>query len=379
MIPLIIQFLLVLLIFPAVLFGIGVLTWRWRLFRRLQVNRWWFATLVLWGAWATRLLTVYLGQDFNVETRYYWRVLTNYPLALASLALLITTASYLSQRQQKPRWVVYGVGSGLVLLAFALDPALWLYQIPPFAVADVVITHFSIWAIVWVLSVMLPLLVAWLIAEHSLRSVPQSLYRNQVAYWFATVTLAFIGGILALPQANFISQQIGSLLLSVAGLVGMLAITQGRLPNLQVILRQVAGQIGRILFVTFILFIGLVVLFQLLQVTAVSVSTLLASAIILSILLFAAGALLEWMTRQWQERPDISLEEVRQQLQIGGSLLTPAELSRLFRQVVQTRLQAADCSLLHVQETPGGGIFLTSLDGERDEFEPVALGGENPV
>ena len=377
MTPLLIQFLLVLLIFPAVQFGTAVMTWRWRSFRRQRVNILWVITILFWGIWSTRLLTVYLGRDFDEITRYYWRVGTNYPLSLASTTLLVATTLYLSHNTHQRRWLFYAVGLSLTGLAFFLDPAIWAYDIPSFVLSNVKISHFTLWAIVWVGSVFVPLLWAWLIAEQSLRTVPPSLYRNQVAYWFMAITMAIFGGALALFQSNFIPQQVGALSFSVAAIIGMLAITQGQLANLQVILEQIGQQIWRLMFVSLILFFGLVVLFQLSGVGLVAVSTLLASAVILSILLFASNALLDRLMAGWQERPDINLDYVRQQFQIGGSLLTPEELARHFRQVIQTRLQAKEGWLLNVQETPGGGILLTSLV-ENGRFQPTLFNGDNP-
>ncbi len=375
---LLIQFLLVLVIFPGALLGIAFATWRRRSFRRLQVNLWWVTTLSLWGVWATRLLTLYLGRDFDVVVRYYWRVGSNYPLSFASLGVLITTLFYLGRSQRRPKIIYYTLSAVLILVAFLLDPALWPYDIPAFAFVDVEVTHFGIWAVVWSLSVLVPLLLAWLIAEQSLRTVPQSLYRNQVAYWFTAVTIAFVGTVLALLQSSFLPQQIGTILLGVAGLIGMLAVTQGQLANLRIIIGQIGWQIGRISLLTAVLLAGLVALFALLGIQGVELATLFAASVIFAIVLFIGAFLLSSLANYWWDDSDANLDYVRQQFQIGGSLLPLAELTQLFRQVIHGRLQTEDCWLLNVQEAPGGGVLLTSLHDGGEDFEPVVLQGENP-
>jgi signal transduction histidine kinase len=358
---LLVQFLIV-SVFPLCFMGMAVYVWRVGPVTR-RAGWWWVLLLAAAAVWASHLLSAYLGMDFSPWVPFYWRTAGRYSISLTGTLLLLTNLSLLRQTAPRLGWLPW-LGFGLWLGAILLDPALWAYSIPPLTIAGRTIRHFDWWGIGWVLSWGLPVLWGWLHMERANRTVPSSLFRNQVGFWFLSTNIFLVGGALALARDSLILQQAGAVVLLLASLVGTFSLTRTYLPDLGDVLRQSLVVLVRSLLIFLLIWLGFLLLVQYEAVSAASdpLSVLLFTAALLAVLVLLIISLTDMMaSRLGRTARTAEAEAIQQQLDWAGNLLPPTQMADLFRQWMQSRFHVEGGWLMTTADGPHGRLIVRPL------------------
>jgi signal transduction histidine kinase len=349
------------------------------------LNRSWALTLLTLVITTTGLMSYFVGMQTPRYVVNTWRIVADYALAVSGLGLLITTGFLLSKARSVGwrRLILTGLP---LLVALALDPFLWGYTI-----SDTILTlragrflwtHFSFWAIAWVVGWALPTAVAWWLTQQTARRLPQSYFRNQLHYWQLALTLFLVGGGLSLVHnpTQLAWQQVGNFLLLLASAVASLSLLRSPLPKLIGLLRHFAGRLFDVVTIFGGAGLGLWLWEQwrplltnrpLLHPIVVGV---------FAVLLFGALRLVRWLVLKYSrlggEMPAFSLAEGEQ---FADSLLDPQELGNAFVQITQLNLGCDDPWLYQTEEAPAGQLVLRPLahKGERP-LQTIVLNATSP-
>lgn len=174
----------------------------------------WAWTLLLATIWSSGLLLPFVFPTLSpIPITFTWGVISRYALSLLGISLLWTTLIYLETVPQTMiRWLAIFWATWGVMLA--LDPAIWSYRLPSFAIGSWHVGHFELWAVLWVLSGLLPALLAWLLFWRFYRRLPHSLFRQHVLLGIFALAAFATGMALAYPQLphQLIWSQIGSVI-----------------------------------------------------------------------------------------------------------------------------------------------------------------------
>jgi signal transduction histidine kinase len=200
----------------------------------------WILVLLTAAVWASGVLSHYLGANISPAVTYSWRLASNHALSFFSLSLLWATAVCLAlPSAQIKRMVAFA--ALLWLASLGLDQAIWRYTIPTFSLMGRPVNHFELWAIVWVMSSLLPLGWAWLVTERTARRLPPCYYRNQIEYWLLVLSLVILGSLIGLTR-QLLSQQTAVFLVLGAMVAGTYAFSQPQLPDVQATARQLSSR-----------------------------------------------------------------------------------------------------------------------------------------
>ncbi len=360
------QFLLV-SILPLSFLGLAVYLWRARARHRAPFGRWAF-TLLVAAIWASSILRLYGGVAFTPILQFNWYILGNYAFTFLALAVLYTTNGYLAVPRAHGRLAIT-ISFLLWAGALALDPSIWPYQIPASTLAGQSITHFNIWAAVWVASWFLPLTAARLLTQRLKANVPGVLYLNQIQYWVFMLTLMFVGFALASVQEmnQPLWQEAGILVVLLATYIGTISIGNDRLPNLQLRVRQWLSRLS-----------GTLIIFGLTWLALTATVRWVSSSpnedgrnvILLLVAVLFAGlfTLLYRVVNEFTRRlflPAVSRHEVdaANYANVIGNLPEPAELGQFFLRMVQSTLTTDDAWLFVAEDGPAGRLILRPLAG----------------
>ncbi|MCP5097501.1 MAG: GAF domain-containing protein [Chloroflexi bacterium] len=243
------QQFLIISILPLSFIVMILYLWRTGIRRRELLVRW-MITLILAAVWASSIMRFFGGTAFSFQLISTWGVIGTYAFTLMAIGVLITTFSQIDMPQANNR-VALIISSLLWLIALGLEPRMWPYRIPDKIIAGQAITHFDIWAAVWIASWFIPLIAAIISAQRINIRIPNSLYRNQVQYWLLTLTLFLIGSTLnSIHQTGQPAwQQAGVIIAILASFVGTVSITQSYLPDLQLGARQFLSRLSGTLLI----------------------------------------------------------------------------------------------------------------------------------
>ncbi|MDA0242387.1 MAG: HAMP domain-containing sensor histidine kinase [Chloroflexi bacterium] len=372
---LLVQFLIV-SILPLCFVGMAVYVVRVQPVAK-RIGVWWVLGLLAMAAWSSHLLSVYLGINFNPWVAYNWRALGRYSLTLTGTFTLLTTLAFIRQTRPRLGWLPLG-GVVLWLAAIALDPAIWAYRLPAINLAGRTIYHFDWWGILWVSSWVVPTALAWFQIERANRTVPKSLFRNQVGFWFLTTTLFLIGGALALVRDSITLQQIGAVGLVLATFIGTFSITRTYLPDVGNVLRQFLLVAVRSLLLFIVIWAGMVLLIRYVVNTPSQNSILVLSAALFAITLLLLLALTEGFSKRVVAPAQAAESEALElQLDLGSSLLAPRELVDLFVQWLHTNIPHEQSWVMEAADGPGGRLLLQPLSSHAPT-EAASLAADSP-
>ncbi len=256
MFTLTLQFLMVSLL-PLSLIGMALFSFwvgRKRPFPHIR----WIFTLLAAAVWASSLLRYYSGQALNQWVGLSWGGFGHMALFLTTVGVLLTTLRLFDVPRRTSFWIsLPGVLFGIA--ALALDPAIWWYQLPDLNVAGQVVTHYHLWAFIWVIAWLLPLVAAWLLTQQARSNLDHSLFRNLTSYWLLTILLFGLGAGFATIQIPLqpVWQEVGVLIAVLAAYIGTLTLSRRLLPDLWLALRQGAIRLVGIILVFVILWVTL--------------------------------------------------------------------------------------------------------------------------
>jgi signal transduction histidine kinase len=349
------QFILV-SILPASFLALAFYSLRTR--RRPGVTRRWFLTLLTAAVWSSSVLSYYGGRTMSDYTAFYWRLVGIYALSLLPLLLLITIVTALNSATDRARITIW-LSAILWLAAAALDPG-WMYDIPTLNLAVQDVTHFDLWAAMWVTSWLLPGVAAWFLTQRAARYAPGPLYRNQINYWLLSVTFLVLGTGIDLIR-DLVWQQLAVIVAILGGLVGTFALTRGRLPNLRLAVRRL---MSRLLGAALIFGLTWVALSFISQAALDSLTNL---GVIFPSIIFAGAVVaiyhvISQVTNRLflpaAVRPSIDAQE---QFAAASTLLAPEPLAQLTLQVIHTSLSTVDAWIMRLEDGPGGRTMLRPL------------------
>jgi signal transduction histidine kinase len=251
------QQFLIISILPLSFLGLGIYLWRVGT-RRRQVFTRWIVTLGLAAVWASSIMRFFGGKAFSFQLVFSWGVIGTYAFTLMVLGVLLTTFTHIGTPQANNR-IAFIVSLIIGLVALGLEPRIWPYQIPDTVIAGQKISHFNLWAAVWIASWLIPLIAGFISVQRINIAIPNSLYRNQVQYWLLTLTLFLIGSTVnSIHQAGQSGwQQAGVVIAILAAFVGTVSISQSYLPNLQLGLRQILSRLSGSLIIFFLTLLAL--------------------------------------------------------------------------------------------------------------------------
>jgi signal transduction histidine kinase len=359
------QFILI-SILPLSFIGMIVYLWVKGGKRRKVLIRWTFVLLAT-AVWASSVLRYYGMPNFTPIIIYSWAVLGLYAFSFAVVCLLMTTARYMFVPSGSGRGAI-AVSIVLWLIALALDPAIWPYSIPEFSLAGQTIRHFDIWAAVWIASWMVPVIASWMLTQQVNRSLPRSLYRNQIRYWLLMLMIFGIGGILASIQqpGQPIWQEIAVLIILVAELLGTISLTHGQLPDIQIASRWLLYRLSDTLIIFGLTWLALSlivrgVLPNLPPETDPNLVLIVISAIFAMLFMIVnrlVNNLMKLIFLPSKTKRDAALADYTNAV---GNFPEPEELSQFMLRYVQSSLGVDDAWMLTAEDGVGGVLILRPL------------------
>ena len=200
----------------------------------------------------------YSGQAFSQWLDLSWGGIGHVALFLTTFGVLLTTLRLFDVPRRTGLWVsLPGVLFGIA--ALALDPAIWWYQLPSLSVAGQVVTHYQLWAFIWVIAWLLPLVAVWLLTQQARGNLDHSLFRNLTSYWLLLILLFGLGAGFAAIQIprQPIWQEAGVLIAVLAAYTGTLTLSRRLLPDLWLALRQGTVRLVGIILIFVILWVTL--------------------------------------------------------------------------------------------------------------------------
>lgn len=344
--------------------------------RRPRVNRRWLLTLLAAAVWSSSALSFYGGRTMSDYAAYYWRLVGTYALSLVPLLLLVTIIVVVNGATSRARITVW-LSALLWLAAVALDLG-WMYEIPTWRLSSQVVTHFEIWAAVWLTSWLLPSVAAWFLAQRAARQAPGPLYRNQLNYWLLSVTFFIIGTGLGLTR-DLVWQQLGAMVAILGGIIGTVALTRGRLPDLRLAVQRLTGRLlGATIIVALtwwaLTFVGQTTLDSITTLGVVFPSVLFATAVV--VIYHVISRLTNRLFLPAAVRPRIDVQE---QFAAANTLLAPEPLAQLTLRLIQSSLSTKDAWIMRVEEGPGGRTILRPLVSlQADIPQTVAFRDRSP-
>lgn len=361
-----------------------VLLYSWRIgVVQGRLARYWYLALLTATLWASTILSFYGGATVPLPITYSWQIVGHHLLSLLPLWLLGITLRSLDTPPGRSRFFI-GLGFVIWLGAVVFDPAGRLIHLPPQTMAGQAITHFDLWAGVWVSSWFLPLLAAWLLARQAYWQTPGSLFRNRTNYWLFTLVLFAVGGTLGfiLQQNQPIWQELSALGQIVAAVVGAISLTHNNLPDFRLTARRLAAQLTASVVVFGLAWLALWLLARYLpHQTALNTS--------LDLVFASAGFALLFMVisrfaRQFSQ--SLYLPTTQQasllvdQADLQQQLLSPAGVGHLVLRLVQNNLGVEGGCLFMVEEATGGRVILSPLVNlSRREIVPAGFHNDSPL
>ena len=280
------------------------------------------------------------------------------------------------------------VSGVLWLLAVALDPAAWPYVIPNFPLAGQTIEHFHMWVAVWTASWMVPVLASWMLTKQVNRSLPRSLYRNQIRYWLLMLTVFGLGGILASiqqPVQEPVWQEIAVLIVLLAAFIGTVSLTQAQLPDIQLATRQVLYRLSGTLIIFGLTWLALSlivrgVLPNLPAETDPNLVLILIAAVFAALFMIInrlVSNLTKWIFLPSKAKREAALADYTNAV---GNFPDPEQLSHLVLRYVESTLGVADAWLLSAEDGAGGTLILRPLSHlNGTEPETAVFAADSPI
>jgi signal transduction histidine kinase len=334
--------------------------------------------------WAGTILRFYGGATFPPRLFFIWGIISDYAFSLAALGLLLTTFIHLTPPQGHSR-IALILTLLLDLASLGLDARLWPYPTSPFVIAGQPVSHFDVWAAVWIASWLIPVIAAWLLTQQVNAGLPHSLYRNQVHYWLLVLVLFLIGGSLnSVHQPGQPGwQEAGVFLLILAALTGTGSIANSQLPNLQLALRRILSRLSGTLIIFSLTWLALTVIVR--GVAGLPAATNPNLILLLAAALFAGlFTLIYRLVNELTRRlflPVLAKREVAvaNYTHSIGNLPEPAQLGQLFLRIIQSTLVTNDAWFFVVEDGPAGKLILRPLASLGEEsLATVDFAGNNP-
>lgn len=356
--------------------------------RRKVLIRWTFVLLAT-AVWSSSVLRYYGGVLLAPSLVYSWAILGLHAFSFASLCLLMTTARYMFVPSGSGRGAII-VSGVLWLMAIALDPAIWTYGIPNFSLAGQQVRFFDIWAAVWIASWLVPLIASWMLTQQVNRSLPRSLYRNQIRYWLLVLTIFGIGGILASIQqpGQPIWQEIAVLIVLLAAFVGTVSLTHGQLPDIQLATRRLLYRLSGTLIIFGLTWLALSlivrnVLPNLPAETDPNLVLVLIAAVFAALFMIINRVVNDLMKRIFlpsRAKRDAALADYTNAV---GNFPDPEQLGQLVLRYVQSSLGVDDVWMMTAEDGAGGLLILRPLSqiSESNEvpLETAVFAADSPI
>ncbi|MCB8959193.1 MAG: GAF domain-containing sensor histidine kinase [Ardenticatenales bacterium] len=371
-----------LFIFPVTFVVLGF--WLWRSQRwQLPASRQWLLALLLFAAWSTVLFSYALDSEANFLTTFRWRVLSNYLLSGALLAMAWTTGRYLSVPHKRLA-LPLGAGAILLLAAFLVDPStLWPNLFDTVRLASQDVKQFDVWGAIWGATLFLPVFAAWIMVQQALRQLPDSVSSNQLRFWRLVLLLALAGcvpGLIRQPGQIFWSLSAAILFLA-AGLLGSNVLGNSGLPEIRLVYRRIARLLLTVLPVLALTFLAIWIVVRTelgVQLTANNfglavTAALMSVAVVFSSQLFAS--LLSWLARR-RRQPERQLAP----LEWHDDMLDLQPLGQAMLTTVQQTLDTEDVWLALTDDGPAGRLLLRPLaHTAAAQLETSALAADSPL
>lgn len=334
--------------------------------RRKVLIRWTFVLLAT-AVWSSSMLRYYGGVSFTPALRYSWTILGLHAFSFAALCLLMTTARYMFVPSGSGRGAI-AISALLWLVSVALDPAVWPYRIPNFSLAGQTIRHFDLWAAVWIASWMIPLVASFMLTQQVNRSLPRSLYRNQLRYWLLMLAIFSLGGIPASIQqpGQLLWQEIGVLLVLVAAFIGTVSLTHRQLPDIQLATRQLLYRLSGTLIIFGLTWLALSlivwrVLPNLPAETDPNLVLVLIAAVFAALFMIINRVVNDLMKRIFLPSKAKREAALADYTNAAGNFPDPSQLGRLVLRYVQTTLGVDDVWMMTAEDGAGGTLILRPL------------------
>jgi signal transduction histidine kinase len=366
-------------ILPLSFIGMIVYLWFKGGKRRKVLIRWTFVLLAL-AVWASSVLRFYATIDFTTYKIFYsWGILGIHAFSFAALCLLMTTARYMFVPSGSGRGAIF-VSGILWLLAIGLDQTIWPYIIPNFPLAGQNIRHFDIWAAVWIASWLVPVIASWMLTQQVNRSLPRSLYRNQIRYWLLVLTIFGIGGILASIQqpGQPIWQEIAVLIVLLAGIIGTISLTHGQLPDIQLATRQLLYRLSGTLIIFGLTWLALSLIVRgllpnLPAETDPNLVLILIAAVFAALFMIINRLVNNLMKRIFLPSKAKQEAALADYTNAVGNFPDPEQLGHLILRYVQSSLGVDDVWMMTAEDGAGGLLILRPLShlNNTDSVKPV--------
>ena len=352
--------------------------------RRKVLVRWTFVLLAT-AVWSSSVLRYYGGVNFPPYLSYNWAILGIHAFSFAALCLLMTTARYMFVPSGSGRGAI-AVSGVLWLIALALDPAVWPYVIPNFSLAGQNIRHFDIWAAVWIASWLVPVIASWMLAQQVNRSLPRSLYRNQIRYWLLVLTIFGMGGILASihQPGQPIWQEIAILIVLLAALIGTVSLTHSQLPDIQLATRQLLYRLSGTLIIFGLTWLALSlivrrVLPNLPAETDPNLVLILIAAVFAALFMIINRLVVDLMKRIFLPSKAKREAALADYTNAVGNFLAPEQLGQLVLRYVQSTLGVDDVWMMTAEDGAGGALILRPLSHlDVSEPETAVFAADSP-
>ena len=190
-----------------------ILLTRRQQFNNRQLTLLWLTTLLLFIVGATITLPPFANISQMAAT--HWQAIARYALTLSGIGILLTTHHLLAHHFSISRWQLWGCAL-LWLAAIPLDPMIWGDWLPTRAIwlgdRQFWWRHFDFWAVVLILSWLVPVGFAWIRTWRMVQSLPATTLRRYLGHWLGALTILLGASLLLLiySPTQLYWQQLGA-------------------------------------------------------------------------------------------------------------------------------------------------------------------------
>jgi signal transduction histidine kinase len=344
---------------------------------RFQVFLYWTATLLTAAVWASGALSYYGGVAFSENNiAFTWRAIGSSALGLLPFMLLITTCSHL-RLDTGPIRLARTLIFVLWLVAVALHPG-WPYTIPGISIGGSTIRLTQLWAAVWVTSWLLPMGGSWLLTQREIRGTSGPLYRNQLNYWLAALTIFAIGGGMGLVR-ELVFTQFGALTAVFAAVIGAMSLVRSQLPDFQLATRRILSQVLGSVIVFGIIWFAVSYYLSQAPNSQFSGSIIFPVAVLAALITVVYTVVNFFSARLFLSGTSRPVPKLLADGEIVNGLLEPVIAGRYILDLVHKHLEVEDAWIMLADMGPMGSVIFRPLANQKEAIVlPVTFEAKSP-
>ncbi len=346
---------------------------------RSQVFLLWTATLITAAVWASSALSFYGGVALSENLAFTWRSIGYSALSLLALALLLTTSTHL-RLDSRSVTLASRLLFVLWLVAVALHPGwpYWPDSISGIPIGGTTVRLSQLWPAVWATSWLLPTALSWLLTQREIRDTSGPLYRNQLNYWLAALTIFAIGGGMGLLR-ELVFTQFGALTTVFAAVIGAMSLVRSQLPDFQLATRRILSQVLGSVIVFGIIWFAVSYYLSQAPNSQFSGSIIFPVAVLAALITVVYTVVNFFSARLFLSGTSRPVPKLLADGEIVNGLLEPVIVGRYILDLVHEHLEVEDAWIMLADMGPMGSVILRPLANQKEAIVlPVTFEANSP-